>query len=383
MGREELLQRISREISRLPTRGTQACFIQANYGEGKTHLLHAVWDLAERANCVVSFIILSQETPFDKLHQVYPKLIANTYLPRSTQPGIEQLLMNIHPGSNLARDLMTLAQEELHPRLNLILRNWFSGHNVAFQDNLVRDLSGDLLNTQELKAIHRLNFGEGAFIGGFSKTRDIWDYYRLIDTLVTLRQYQGWVILFDEAELIGRLSLGSRAKAYANIARFLSPSGGLNQTFSVFAFASSFYSDVLGYRNDIEQAAAWLELRGQEEDAQAVRDVEKAIRKAEVLPSLNEDQLHRVMEQLVRAHAEAYSWVPQISPYGLLQRVMNVLPHPDTKLRTRVRAAIHWLDHLFQYGQDPQLAFSELSEDNLMKEQTQDLEDDVAVTQED
>lgn len=382
MGRERILSRVSTEIEALGTGGTCAYFVQGNYGEGKTHLLHAIWDLAARRNCVVSFVILSKETPFDRLHQVYPKIIANTYLPDSTQPGIEQLLADIHPSSTVADDLLSFAEDEFHPRLGLILRNYFRGKSIEIQQDLVQDLSGDLLTAQDLKAIHRRNFGQTAHVGHFSKTRDIWDYYRLIDVLVTLRRCHGWVILFDEAELIGKLGLGARAKAYANIARFLSPTGGLGRTFSVFAFANSFYSDVLDYKNDAYRAASWFEERGEYLAAEAVLTAKEAIMEAEMLPSLTDDQLLEVMEQLVEAHAEAYSWTPPTDADQLLQRVLDLLPHPDTKLRTRVRAAIHWLDHLFQYAEDPTLDFAGLSETDLMEEEDLPKEEEVAATRE-
>lgn len=369
MGREDILSRISDEIEALGSEGTRAYFIQGNYGEGKTHLLHAIWDLAARTNCVVSFVILSKETPFDRLHQVYPKVIANTYLPNSTQPGVDQLLLDVHPSSSFAVDLLAFAQDELHPRLALVLRNYFWGKNVEIQQDLVQDLSGNLLPAQDLKAIHRLNFGQAAHIGRFSKTRDIWDYYRLIDVLVALRKYRGWVLLFDEAELIGKLGLGSRARAYSNLARFLSPAGGLSRALSVFAFANSFYSDVLGYKDDGQRAAEWFAIRGDYEAAEAVITAQDAIRGAERLPSLTSEQLHEVMEQLVEAHARAYSWTPPTNADHLFRRVLELLPHPDTKLRTRVRTAIHWLDHLLQYSEDPTLGFSSLSEIDLMEEE--------------
>jgi hypothetical protein len=380
MGREQILSRILQEIEALRTGGTRAYFVQGNYGEGKTHLLQAIWDLAARSNCVVSFVILSKETPFDRLHQVYPKIIANTYLPNSTQPGIDQLLVDVHPNSTMADDLLSFAEDELHPRLGLILRNYFRGKSIETQQDLVQDLSGDLLATHDLKAIHRLNFGQAAQTGRFSRTRDIWDYYRLIDVLVTLRKHRGWVILFDEAELIGKLGLGSRAKAYANVARFLGPAGGLGRTFSVFAFANSFYSDVLGYKDDAYRAVSWFHQREDYEAAEAALSAQEAIRGAEMLPSLTEDQLLEVMKQLVQAHAEAYSWSPPTDADELLQRVMELLPHPDTKLRTRVRAAIHWLDHLFQYAEDPTLDFAGLSETNLMEEEELPEEEEVAAT---
>ncbi len=42
--------------------------ISGKYGEGKTHLLNTVFNIAHANNMVVSVISLSKETPFDKLY---------------------------------------------------------------------------------------------------------------------------------------------------------------------------------------------------------------------------------------------------------------------------------------------------------------------------
>ncbi|MEW6522428.1 MAG: BREX system ATP-binding domain-containing protein [Bacillota bacterium] len=117
MGREKYLEKAFNQSKTLRPDGTQASIISANYGEGKTHLLHAVWDLALREECVVSLAILSKETPFDKLHKVYPKVIAGTYVPGSSQPGIEQLVADIRSGSREADEII------VSPR-RTYLRNW-------------------------------------------------------------------------------------------------------------------------------------------------------------------------------------------------------------------------------------------------------------------
>ena len=66
--------------------------ISGKYGEGKTHLLNTVFNLAHSNNMVVSYLSLSKETPMDKLYLVYQKLISNTYLPMRQQPGFMQVL---------------------------------------------------------------------------------------------------------------------------------------------------------------------------------------------------------------------------------------------------------------------------------------------------
>ena len=64
--------------------------ITGNYGEGKTHLLNTVFNMAHSKNMAVSTVSLSKETPFNRLHMVYQKVALNTYLPKREQPGFER-----------------------------------------------------------------------------------------------------------------------------------------------------------------------------------------------------------------------------------------------------------------------------------------------------
>ncbi|MEW6522426.1 MAG: hypothetical protein AB1445_02455 [Bacillota bacterium] len=81
------------------------------------------------------------------------------------------------------------------------------------------------------------------------------------------------------------------------------------------------------------------------------------------LPPLNQENLLTVMEQMVEAHAGAYGWEPSLEGEELLERIQQIFPARDTKLRTRIRAGIQWLDHLLQYGQPPVFQVSDLLED--------------------
>lgn len=366
MGRETLLARAEQDLRSLNKTGPKAGFIQANYGDGKTHLLHAVWDLAWRLNCVVSFVVLSKETPFDKLHKLYAKLVANTYLPGSSQPGVEALLGDVHQASTLAGEILSYAEANLHLKVSIALRNYLEGHSVDTLHDLAQDLSGDFISAQTLKAIHRLNFGESIQLGRFAQTRDSWDYFRLLDMLVSARGFTGWVILFDEAELIGKLGLASRARAYANVTRFLAGDYGLSRTYTLFAFANSYFAEVLRGRNDMIVAPEWFRVRDDEDSARMASQGLDAIADADNLQPLSKTELGKIMAQIVDAHAHAYAWTPPLDGESLWGKVAMRFPSPDTKLRTRVRAAVHWLDHLMQYGEDPAISFSGLVEETLV-----------------
>ena len=94
--RPQIMRRIQSKMDEVGTSGISSGMVfTGRYGEGKTHLLNTVLSIAASENMVVSFVPLGKETPLDKLHIVYPKVIANTYLPGARQPGFRELIEGI------------------------------------------------------------------------------------------------------------------------------------------------------------------------------------------------------------------------------------------------------------------------------------------------
>lgn len=369
MGREQLLRRVEEGIENAVAGEPGGVVLQANYGEGKTHTLHAIWNMATSKNCVVSLASLSKETTLDRPDRLYAKLVANTYLPNSYQPGLDQLIASYHPGHRNTDHLLSWVEKNLHPKVAAVLRNRLQGQQVSAESlyKLDQDLAGIAIAQQELKAIHRLNFGETLKISPLFRVKaNMFDYFLLLERLIRLAGFRAWVILLDEAELIGRLGRGGRAVSYAMLARLLGYGGQdqprLASTYTVVAVSSNFQPEVLETRGDTAVAPEWLLARGRVEEAYLAREAIQALGEAELLPSLTEDQLLPVMEQILVAHKTAYGWEPGISGRDLLQRVRQIAPSADAKLRTRIRIAIQWLDLCMQYDEEPNLIIDSLVE---------------------
>ncbi|MEG0216362.1 MAG: DUF2791 family P-loop domain-containing protein, partial [Hungatella sp.] len=64
--RPVIMKTITDEINAVSSTGTSTGrIISGKYGEGKTHLLNTVFNIAHENNMVVSYLSLSKETPFD------------------------------------------------------------------------------------------------------------------------------------------------------------------------------------------------------------------------------------------------------------------------------------------------------------------------------
>ena len=360
IGRAHLYSKVGDLLDTVAAKGSRAMALQANYGDGKTHSLRAIWHLAAERNFVVSEVALNRETPMDRLDKVYPKVLAGTYLPGAAQPGIDRLVAGITAGGEDAAKLLRFAADNLHPKIHAVLHNLIEGSSTEAAEPLLGDLARLDISTNDLKRIHKGNFNATLKFGRFSAQREVRDYFRLIDFLIRLAGHAGWVILFDEAELIARLGRGGRAKAYANVGSLAGDGLGCTHLLSVFALASNFYG-TLTRRRDPEACPEWLRSRSLTEAAELCTMGLAALGEATMLESLQPANWLSVLQAVKDAHETAYGWSADLTAGAFWEHVRG-LTQTDTKVRTRLRVAIQWLDLLMQHGQPPQVRLSGVAE---------------------
>ncbi len=342
--------------------------ITGKYGEGKTHLLNTVFNMAHSNNMVVSHLSISKESPFDKLYLVYQKLMANTYLPGREQPGFLHLLEDMTPNSPAASELMVYGAKELETdKLYYLLRSYLNTEDQEEKFQLQADLMGDFIANPELRKIFKRIFNTTArFNTSFSKTKHCQDYFYFMSHLFQSLGYNGWVILIDEAELMGRLGKKARLNAYRNIARFLMPDNHLVSTFSLFAFSASYVEDVIEGKHEFENLAEIYP--DNQESAKAVLN---AIIKAPQLLPLTREEVLQILERIQEFHGKAYEWTPSISPENMIKASGS----GGFLLRTKLRAAIELLDQLYQYREAGNIKVNELGKESYETEETPSLEE--------
>jgi hypothetical protein len=171
---------------------------------------------------------------------------------------------------------------------------------------------------------------------------------------------KGWVILVDEAELIGRLGKKARIKAYVNLARFLLPEAEspLFGIYSVFAFNASFVPDVIQAKNEYDNLA---ESELPPEAVQAAGRALDTVCTAQQLAPLTEAETREILESIRQFHGTAYGWEPTIGP----DEMISAAAKRGYLLRTRIRAAVELLDQFYQYGDPSKMAIGELTQTDL------------------
>jgi hypothetical protein len=346
-GREKILDSVNKDLQSIKGSGkSTGRIIRGEYGEGKTHLLYQVLGIALEHQFVVSLLPLSKETPFHRIQTVYGKVMASTYLPGNLLPGFEKSISRIRPDSPECTDLFRFTEKNVHPKLHYILLNYFHASDPFRQYQLYNDLTGSFVSLKELRLFTRDHRIRPPIKLTRFRNEDVWDYLRFIGYFFRRVGYSGWVILFDEAELIGKLGPLSRGRAYAHMARFLNLDNQnvLLNTYTIFALAGSFYGDILFGREEPKIIPEKLIAKGRHEEAEKARQTLRYIAEESLdLVSLEEHDVRVILEKVVHFHGTAYSWHPHID----LEQIL--LSTKGNRLRTRIRYTIETLDLAYLY----------------------------------
>ena len=368
--RPDMTRRINTKLEMVTESGkSDGMIILGRYGEGKTHLLNSVFSQATNTNMVVSMIPLGKETPIDKPYQLYQKLMANTWLPKASQPGITKIFEEMTPNSSLAAEMSAYAAKELETdKLYYLLKAYLGTNSDDEKYMYLSDLEGDFAPPAMIKKSYKRIYGNTAkFNVPFSKTKHAMDYFYFMSRLFSLKGYDGWVILFDEAELIGRLGKKARAKSYREISRFLKPDPRLQSVFSLFAFSASYIEDVIDRKQDVQNVA---EIFAEDTDSlSAANYCINQIEKAPELAPLTKEEIEQVLMRLQEFHGKAYDWTPNISKDTLY----SVASKGGYLLRTKIRIAIEFLDQLYQYGEAGDTKITELGKESFEEEEVPEI----------
>ena len=344
--------------------------ITGRYGEGKTHLLNTVFNMAFSSNMAVSMVSLGKETPMDKPYLLYQKLIANTYLPGAAQPGFRHELEALTQGNSISGELLAYTAKELETdKLYFLLKAYLGTQDDEERASFLADLEGDFTTNALIKRSYKRVTGSTAkFNQNFSKTKHSMDYFAFISHLFRKLGYGGWVLLFDEAELMGRLGKKTRLKSYVEMQNFLQPSSRLENVFSLFALSSSYEDDVIQNKHEFTNAE---EVYADNPDMlKAANATLNAMLSAPELAPLTRAEITQILMNIQEFHGMAYDWTPQVSA----ETLYKATEAGGYLLRTKIRAAIEYFDQLYQYGEAGETRITELGKESFEEDQTPELE---------
>lgn len=346
--RSELTESIKADISSVISTGkSNGKVIIGKYGEGKTHLLNTIFSYAQEKNMVVSLLSFSKETPANNMNVLYKRIIENTYLPGSVEPTIAPIFNGLVDGSQKCDDLYLYTLKKLQTnRLYYVLKTLIAASNSTDDDTdvLEADLRGSFASAKIIKTLYKKYTGETAsFNDKFVIKRHTVDYLAFFAHFFKTMGYNGWVILFDEGELIGRLQVKSRLNAYLNVSSFLLPSSSIESLYSLFAFSTSFTDEVIVGKNEFSSLALSNKT---DDEKESISSVLEKINKGDELRALTDDEMRESIDTIIMLYEEAYDKKINIDKEMLL----NLALSSGYLLRTKIRTVIEALDQILQYG---------------------------------
>ena len=92
----------------------------------------------------------------------------------------------------------------------------------------------------------------------------------------------------------------------------------------------------------------------------ALATLNACLRAPELAP-LTRQETGSILLKIQEFHGKAYNWTPQVSEETLCEVSQN----GGYLLRTRIRAAIEFLDQLYQYGEAGETRITELGQESL------------------
>lgn len=337
---------------RVSDAGLRGLLLGGGFGSGKSHLLTHLGHLAMSSGFVVSTVVISKETPLHDPVKTFRAAVDGAVDPGRGHRVLEDAAAALDPDTPRYAELnrwVNSPASGLDERFaaTLLCHERLRGGEVPGSDEtaaaLVRFWGGEPLRISDLRRALRSVGAAGLFSFAPIVARELArQRFRFAARTLRAAGHAGWVILFDEVELIGRYSPLQRGRSYAELARWLGredadPAVPLS---GVFAMTDDFEAAVLTGKDDRVQIPAKLRAKQSPDWDETAALAERGMRHIEhdmlLLDPPDDSDLDRAYATLKKVHADAFDWSPPDVPG--LERL------GATRMRQYVRAWINEWD---------------------------------------
>jgi hypothetical protein len=299
----------------------QGILIGGGFGSGKSHLLEHLTQLALAEGYAVSRVVVSKETPLHDQVKVFRAAADAALVAESKGPAIPEAAARLDVRSPAYAELLRWAvspaaglNERFAASLTLYAKTRERDPELA--EELVRFWCGDPLSVSRLRRGLK-DAGEArtalspVTIKALGEQR-----LRFATRLLAAAGCAGWLVLFDEVELIGRYSVLQRAKSYASIARWIRGKHGAPglPLAAVLAMTDDFEAAVVTGKNDKDTVPVRLRASTAPDAAELAADAVLGMRiidrEMTLLTPPDAGELDRAYQQLKQVHGAAFGWSP-------------------------------------------------------------------------
>jgi hypothetical protein len=231
--------------------------IEGEFGSGKSHILEYLQNLALEANFICSRIVISKETPLYHPVRLYYSAIETAVIPNKRGEIFSEIAGECDVWTPRYKNLVSWVnnpESRIDARFaaTLMLYERLSS-DMELGHRMTRFWTGDPIGVGDLKKyLQEAGFGGHFTFGKVSAAELAIQRFQFAARLMQAAGYAGWILLIDEAELIGRYSVNQRAKSYAEVARLMNLDDGptLPGLGTVLALTNDFREGVLEKKGD-------------------------------------------------------------------------------------------------------------------------------------
>lgn len=301
---------------------TPGALFAGGFGAGKSHLLGFLREMALRQNFVTSRVTISKETPLSAPLVMFAAAMRDTVVPGHADDALAVALAELQrrPTVLEALEAIVSAPEAgfvpVFAAILYLLRRQVPADLLRCVETF---LAGGKLPGSTLRQALTQAGARGVFdLARITETTLAQQRQRFIPLLFRAAGFAGWCVLIDEVELIGRYSPLQRARAYAELARWLALGSAprVPGLYVAAAITDDFASEVINNRQDDEKLPERLRLKGTPELAELALAAMRAIEAAPVLSPPAEADLQRYVDILRCSYGVAYDWKAPPLPVG-------------------------------------------------------------------
>jgi hypothetical protein len=345
------------------------------FGAGKSHLLEHLAGLALADGFAVSRVVISKETPLHDPGKVFRAAADSAVTAARSGPALAEAAAELDLDARGYAELVRWASSaagDLNERFpaTLELFGRVRDRDAEIADSIVRFWSGDPIRVPDLRR-HLKEHGHSRPVLPPVPARELGrQRLRFAARLLAAAGCAGWVILFDEVELIGRYSLLQRARSYAEIVRWVRGAHGAPGVpiAAVLAMTDDFEAAVITEKGDREQVSAKLRAKDTPEAGELATAAETGMRLIDremtLLAAPDAAELGQAYQRLKHLHAEAFEWQPpdvagleRLGATQMRQYVRAWINEWDlVRLDPHYRPETEVVDVVFDYREDEALA---------------------------
>ena len=326
---QEMLQDAQASIHKGWT--TKGILVEGGFGTGKSHLLESLRHMALEAKFVCSKVVISKETPLYSPILMYRAAIESADIPNRRGDALSEIAGDLNFKSPQYGEFYEWVHRqggEIDGRFAATLFLYERMVNdPELSHRMIRFWAGDPLSDAEIKRYLKACDSSVSYrFERMSPMEMALQRAKFVSRLMMAAGYSGWILLIDEAEIIGRYSFKQRAQAYAELARWLgrleassfADLGYKSGLAAVIALTDDFQSAILDEKGDRDKVPEKLRETGSETDLVLARQAEQGMRliECERVPLAGPyDQLVEEIYHKIRGiHGAAYGWEPPQVP---------------------------------------------------------------------